>query len=356
MVQVDDFWPRFHLSEKIFKLGICPCSFESFRATFLAVVVKIFSSVALGRTTRKYTTANEYNRENSTPNNFLYNDKELQNDFDLNWHDYGARMYDAALGRWHVIDPKAEKYVNWSPYNYVLNNPIKFVDPDGKGAAFFYVNEKGENQVYLYFGEGSLLNSSSSPPNEFSRLFIEAYKFNKSNATKAGFVDDLEKLVEDVDNIVPVKRGDISLDGDLATHYNFITNELFWDPYAGLLTTEGISTSPATNASHEANHANERRRTLLANNYSIKPFLTQSNVNVPKYDNLVEENDIKYGEQRTARANGEIVKGQVTRRDHRGEFIKVKGPTSHLPLIKKGSAEDHILKGNGSGERRLDKP
>jgi RHS repeat-associated protein len=73
-------------------------------------------------------------RENTVQNDFLYNGKELQKDFDLNWYDYGARMYDAALGRWHVIDPMAEKYSNWSPYSYVLNNPLKFTDTDGRDA------------------------------------------------------------------------------------------------------------------------------------------------------------------------------------------------------------------------------
>jgi|GEM_PF-2062528 len=65
-------------------------------------------------------------------NRRLYNGKELQDDFDLNWSDYGARMYDAALGRWHVIDPFAEKHLAWSPYNYVLNNPVLNFDPDGR--------------------------------------------------------------------------------------------------------------------------------------------------------------------------------------------------------------------------------
>jgi len=70
-----------------------------------------------------------------TPNRYLYNGKEIQNDVlagtSLDWFDYGARMYDAALGRWHVKDPLMEWHFNSTPYNYCFNNPINYFDPFG---------------------------------------------------------------------------------------------------------------------------------------------------------------------------------------------------------------------------------
>ena len=63
---------------------------------------------------------------------YKYNGKELDRKGGLDWYDYGARMYDPVLGRWHVVDPSSEKYYGVSPYNYCANNPVKYIDPDGK--------------------------------------------------------------------------------------------------------------------------------------------------------------------------------------------------------------------------------
>jgi RHS repeat-associated protein len=62
---------------------------------------------------------------------YQFTGKEFNDDFGLGLNDYGARFYDAALGRWHSVDPLAEKTNSWSVYIYTANNPVKYIDPDG---------------------------------------------------------------------------------------------------------------------------------------------------------------------------------------------------------------------------------
>ena len=62
---------------------------------------------------------------------YKYNGKELDAKKGLNWYDYGARHYDAALGRFTTVHPSAENYYSTSPFTYCLNNPLNYIDPLG---------------------------------------------------------------------------------------------------------------------------------------------------------------------------------------------------------------------------------
>jgi len=63
-----------------------------------------------------------------TYQNNLFGGKEFDRKFELNTYDFVARNYDATIGRFTTPDPLAEKYYSISPYAYVANNPMRYVD------------------------------------------------------------------------------------------------------------------------------------------------------------------------------------------------------------------------------------
>jgi RHS repeat-associated protein len=85
--------------------------------------------------------------EEATPNG-----KEEQDELSLGWLDYGARMYDASLGRWNKIDRLSEKFAPLSPYTYAACNPIIYIDINGDD--IYYFDEKGNYSGYMVKDDG----------------------------------------------------------------------------------------------------------------------------------------------------------------------------------------------------------
>jgi RHS repeat-associated protein len=97
---------------------------------------------------------------------YKYNGKELQVEHGLNWYDYGARFYDAQLGRWVVIDPLNEFMPSNNPYGYTYNNPYRFIDPNGKVP--WPVNKtfgRFKRRVSSWFGPRKVDNNAKATTN-----------------------------------------------------------------------------------------------------------------------------------------------------------------------------------------------
>lgn len=90
----------------------------------------------------------------SVPYNYKYNGKELQ---ETGFYDYGWRQYMPDIARWNGMDQLSESYASHSPYAYVKNNPIMFIDPDGRWS------EGHQESLNQYMGGYWSQNSSLDP-------------------------------------------------------------------------------------------------------------------------------------------------------------------------------------------------
>lgn len=157
----------------------------------------------------------------SVKNKNKYNGKEEQrNEFTdgsgLEWIDYGARMYDNQIGRWHTPDPLSEKVFLFSPYNYVTDNPIAFIDPNGKEGLYFEGEEA--QRIFASLKNGDIAGSD----------LVNAVDEAKSNSD-----DDVE--VEEISDIYSyhgdIKAGNTSrfnLDFEYKFTQRITTKEQIW--------------------------------------------------------------------------------------------------------------------------------
>ncbi|NDV97298.1 RHS repeat-associated core domain-containing protein [Dysgonomonas sp. 521] len=120
---------------------------------------------------------------------YKYNGKELDAMHGLNLYDYSARYMDSQIGRFTSVDPLAEKYYSWSPYSYVLNNPLRNIDPFGMDV--WTTNDPEEIARALRHLQSVASNETSDPFDYggWNRMTDDEYKeHNKANSLS--FNDD----------------------------------------------------------------------------------------------------------------------------------------------------------------------
>ncbi|NBA87971.1 hypothetical protein GVN16_19530 [Emticicia sp. CRIBPO] len=160
--------------------------------TYPLVVTNEFQYDPWGVNIEKEILASPNQFDKFTPGDrYKYNGKEFVADAGL--YDYGARMYDAVIGRWGGIDPSSEKYIGVSPYNYVLNNPLRIIDPDGKDIIIlFYANNERK-------GSEEFRKAAETRRKEIEKS--ENFNTKKDKVVIVGY-DKVEQLKEFTNNVL----------------------------------------------------------------------------------------------------------------------------------------------------------
>ena len=220
-------------------------------------------------------------------NSRLHTGKEYLSFEGLHWYDNHARTYDPLLMRFTTPDPLAAQFPSVSPYAYCNNNPVNFIDPDGKKVVFA-ANQTGE----------------------FKQQFAYAIQLlNKYGVSE--IFDGLEKNAQTIN----IAFGE-------ETKFDANTMTIYWNPTQGLLTTELVNLSPITLLNHEGDHGLR---------YMTDPegMMEDKKTPHPDYSNIEEKRVIEGTEQKTAEALGEVEQGKPTRKDHWGNKITVSSPDSN---------------------------
>ena len=225
-------------------------------------------------------------RNNTWNTPYLFNAKEF--DEETGMYYYGARYYEPRLSLWMSVDPLQEKYPNISTYCYAANNPIKFIDSDGRKLLF-----------------------ASGTTEAFKQKFRAAIMYlHEHNAD--GIIAQIDKSSTII--YITERVGE-------ASAFSKTKKTIYWDPNMGVLTSSDKKMSPAAVLNHEADHTLQ---------YLKNPdkFAQDSKTLDSDYNDKEEMRVITGSEQKTALALGEISAGEVTRTDHIGIPYITKSPTT----------------------------
>ena len=139
---------------------------------------------------------------------YKYNGKELDTKKGLNWYDYGARHYDAVLGRFITVDALYDKHFKESPYVYCGNEPVGRIDPDGNDwRVQTHYNRETDKIEYKITVRAALINNSNNKELDIKTLAGQIVEQVNAAYTISGddFVSTMDMQLRTVNSVDDIK-------------------------------------------------------------------------------------------------------------------------------------------------------
>ncbi|MDR1199207.1 MAG: RHS repeat-associated core domain-containing protein [Prevotellaceae bacterium] len=208
----------------------------------------------------------------ASTNRYTFSGKEKQTIKDLGWLDFSARMLETEFGRWLVPDPLAEKYYSISPYAYCMNNPLLFIDPDGRDVDISKLTN--QNHVvalerFINTTEGYNFINRFMNKGETLKIGDNAYSFSKSG-DRAKDILSLESADLDKNTLgkseIFTKNEDGTKGSKMRNVMNLENINITDGTYQVIMLDTKIDDKQATNTlGHEAFVHTDRRSNELSN-------------------------------------------------------------------------------------------
>ena len=139
---------------------------------------------------------------------YKYNGKELDTKKGLNWYDYGARHYDAVLGRFITVDALYDKHFKVSPYVYCGNEPVGRIGPDGNDwRVQTHYNRETDKIEYKITVRAALINNSNNKELDIKTLAGQIVEQVNAAYTISGddFVSTMDMQLRTVNSVDDIK-------------------------------------------------------------------------------------------------------------------------------------------------------
>jgi len=136
----------------------------------------------------------------------------------LGLYDYGARWYDPAVGRFTTIDPLSDQFADQSPYHYAYNNPLRYIDPDGRSADDIIIPNKADRAAVLKMVNARAEGTFKADDN--GRLYLA--DANSGDVQSTYYRDKLVSAIES-DNVISIEIGETATN---AANQEFSVSEM----------------------------------------------------------------------------------------------------------------------------------